>query len=103
MASAFSTYTAGNVVQLYYELYGLVSGGSYRTMLSLRRSGNTKVASTVSFTDRAVTSTLASSRALTLNDVKPGQYELIITVEEVATGRRVARQRAISVDAGPRP
>jgi len=99
MASAFSTFTVGDAVLLYYELYGLESGGTYRTTLSLRRTGNTKVASTLSFTDRAANSTMASSRTLTLNDVKPGQYELIVTVDEVATGRRVVRQRAISVGA----
>ena len=99
MASAFSTYTVGDAVQLYYELYGLESGGTYRTTLSLRRTGNIKFASTVTFTDRAVGPTLASNRSLALNDAKPGQYELVITVEEVATGRKVVRQRAISVGA----
>jgi hypothetical protein len=99
MASAFSTYTVGDAVQLYYELYGLVTGGEYRTKLSLRRTGDTKFASTLTFTDRAAGPTLASNRSLALNDAKPGQYELVITVDEVATGRRVVRQRAISVGA----
>ena len=99
MASAFSTFTVGDAVQLYYELYGLTSGRSYRTMLSLRRTGNTKVASTLSFTDHPAGSTMASHRSLTLTNMKPGPYELIVTVEEVATGRRVVRQRAITVGA----
>jgi hypothetical protein len=98
MASAFSTYTVGDAVQLYYELYGLKTGGEYRTKLSLRRTGDTKFASTLTFTDRAAGPTLASNRSLALNDAKPGQYELVITVEEVATKRRVVRQRAISVE-----
>jgi len=99
MASAFSTYTVGDAVQLYYELYGLVTGGEYRTKLALRRTGDTKFASTLTFTDRAAGPTLASNRSLALNDAKPGQYELVITVEEVATGHKVVRQRAISVGA----
>lgn len=103
MASAFSTFRVGDAVQLYYELYGLVPGGEYRTKLALRRTGATKFSSTLTFTDRADGPTLASNRSLALNDAKPGQYELVITVDEVATGRRVVRQRAISVDAGPRP
>ncbi len=97
--SPFSAYVAGESVPIYYELYGLSSGGEYRTTLSLRRSGNTKVASSLSFTDKASTATLTSNRALTLNEVKPGLYDMILTVEEVATGRRVVRQRVISVDA----
>lgn len=97
--SPFSTYRAGESVPIYYELYGLTSGGEYRTMLSLRRAGDSKMASTVTSTDRAAASTLASTRALTLNEVKPGRYNLILTIEEVATGRRVMRQRAITVAA----
>jgi hypothetical protein len=42
---------------------------------------------------------LASNRSLALNDPRPGQYELVITVDEVATGRRVVRRRTISVGA----
>lgn len=96
--SPFSTYQVGESVPIYYELYGLTDGGEYRTMLSLRRAGDAKLASTLTSTDRATASTLASTRVLTLSDVKPGRYDLILGIEEVATGRRVVRQRAVRVD-----
>lgn len=95
--TGFSTYHAGDVVPLYQELYGLAPGGEYRTMVSLRRAGDTKVASSVTFRDRAATSTMTSSRAITLTDMKPGVYDLAVTVEEVASGRRVVRQRSITI------
>ncbi len=98
MASAFSLYTVGQAVQLYYELYGLTTGGSYRTKVSLRRAGDTRFASSLSFTDHASGSTMASSRSLTLNNVKPGEYDLIVAVDEVSTRRQVVRQRTITVE-----
>jgi len=101
--SPFTAYAVGESVPIYYELYALSSGGDYRTTLSLRRAGDTKLASSLSFADKASAPSMTSNRALTLNDVKPGAYDLILTVEDVATGRRVVRQRAISVNAAPRP
>ena len=96
--SPFSFYRTGENVPIYYELYGLTSGGAYRTTVSLRRAGDSKLASSLTSTDVATTATVASTRTLTLNKVKPGRYDLILSIEEVTTGRRVARQRAISVD-----
>ena len=103
MASAFSTFRAGDAVRMYYELYGLKTGGEYRTQLALRRAGSTKFASTLTFTDHADGPMMASNRSLALNDAKPGQYELVIAVEELATRRRVVRQRAITVEKAPAP
>lgn len=96
--TAFSTFSVGETVPLYYEAYGLTSGSEYRTSLTLHRTGDAKEASTVSSTVRATSSTLSSTKALVLSGLKPGQYELILTVEELATGRKVTRQRAIAVD-----
>jgi GWxTD domain-containing protein len=97
--SPFSTYAPGEAVPIYYELYGLASGVDYRTMLSLRRAGDRKLTSTLTFSDVASAPTLSANRALTLDNVKPGQYDLILTVEERSTGRRVTRQRPIVVAA----
>ena len=98
--SPFSFYRVGDAVPIYYELYGLTAGAEYRTRLSLRRAGDSKMASTLSSTDRVTASTLAATRTLTLNEVKPGGYDLILIIEDVATGARLVRQRAITVD-GP--
>ena len=95
--SPFSTYVPGESVPIYYELYGLTSGKDYRTMLSLRRAGDGKPASTLTSTDVASATTLSANRLLTLHDVKPGQYDLILTVEERSTGRQIVRQRPIVV------
>ncbi len=78
--SPFSFYTVGESVPLYYELYGLTSGAEYRTVLSLRKEGDRKVASSVSFRDVPTGTQLDANRTLTLTDIKPGQYKLIVTV-----------------------
>ncbi len=96
--SPFSFYTVGESVPLYYELYGLTGGAEYRTVLSLRKEGDRKVASSVSFRDTPTGTQLDANRTLTLTDIKPGQYKLIVTVREVSTGREVVRQRTITVE-----
>ena len=96
--SPFSFYTVGESVPLYYELYGLTSGAEYRTVLSLRKEGDRKAASSVSFRDTPTGTQLDANRTLTLTDIKPGQYKLSVTVREVSTGREVVRQRTITVE-----
>ena len=68
--SAFSTYQAGDELPLYYELYGLTVGSEYRTRVSLQRLNDSRVVSTVTFTDRATAPTMGLSRSLRLNDLK---------------------------------
>lgn len=97
--TSFSSYRIGDDLPLYYELYGLKPGAEYRTMLSLQRTKDSKVVSTVSFTDRATAPTVGLSRSLRLNELKPGYYDLIVSIEDIATGERVVRQRSVSVDA----
>ena len=95
--SPFSAYQVGDELPLYYEVYGLTVGSEYRTMISLQRARGSKVVSTVTFTDRATASTLGLARSLRLNDLKPGDYDLILTVEDLATGQKTVRQRAVPV------
>jgi hypothetical protein len=66
-------------------------------MISLQRARGSKVVSTVTFTDRATASTLGLARSLRLNELKPGDYDLILTVEDLATGQKTVRQRAVPV------
>ncbi len=95
----FSTYATGGAVLIYQEVYGLKAGTKYRTMISLRKAGDAKARSAVSFEDAASGSTMASSRRLTLDQVKPGTYDLVVEVQEQSTGRRVHRERTITVQA----
>jgi GWxTD domain-containing protein len=98
--SPFSFYTVGDSLPLYYELYGLTSGTEYRTVLSLRKEGDKKAVSSVSFRDTPTGTQLDANRTLTLTDVKPGQHRLTVTVREMSTGREIERQRTITVE-GP--
>lgn len=95
----FSLFGVGEVLPLYYEVYGLTPGAEYKTTISLKRVKDAKVASTITFTDRATAPTLALARSLRLNELKRGSYDLVVTIEDVATGARAVRQRAVSVQA----
>ena len=95
--SPFDVYQVGDELPIYYEVYGLTVGSEYRTMISLQRARDSKVVSTVSFTDRATAPTLGLSRSLRLNELKAGDYDLILTVEDLATGQKTVRQRAVPV------
>jgi hypothetical protein len=96
----FSTYAAGGAVLIYQELYGLTRGTKYRTTISLRKAGDPKAKSAISFQDAASGPTMASSRRLTLDQVKPGTYDLVVEVQEQTTGRSVRRARSITVGPG---
>lgn len=96
--SPFGFYTVGESLPLYYELYGLTSGAEYRTELTLRSERDRKNVSSVSFRDNPTGTQLDVNRVLTLTDIKPGQYRLSLTVVEASTGRRIQRERTITVD-----
>lgn len=96
--SPFSFYTAGESVPVYYELYGLTSGTEYRTSLSLWKVGDKKATSSLSFKDTPTGPQFDANRTLTLTGIKPGQYKLTLTVQEVSTGKEIERQRTITVE-----
>ncbi len=101
----YNAYRTDDALSMYQELYGLTPGMTYRTMVSLREVKKGKKAKgmkvALNFEETAATPTLATSRELALDNVKPGLYDLLIDVEEVSTGRTVHRERSIAVYAKP--
>ena len=97
----FSRYVTGGAVLIYQEVYGLAPGKKYRTTISLRKARDPKAASSVKFEDAAAGSMVAWSRRLTLDQVKPGTYDLVVEVQDQSTGRTVRRERSITVYATP--
>ena len=92
--SPSGVFTSKSTLVLYYELYGTVAGQSYRSRLSLRRTDNPKAgaAASVEFTDQASADRLQLERKLTLPDIKKGDYQLELTVQD-PTGRTVVTRR----------
>ena len=101
----YNAYRTDEALSIYQELYGLTPGMAYRTMVSLqevkkgRKAKGIKVA--LNFEETAAAPTLATSRELALDNVKPGLYDLLIDVQEVSTGRIVHRERSLAVYAKP--
>jgi hypothetical protein len=93
------TYSRASAMELYYDLTGLVPGKSYRTTIEL---ANTLAISRgdavrVSFDDKATAPAQHVRRSLDLKTLKGGQYRLVLTVEDVATGTKVSRERTVNV------
>ena len=93
------TYSQSGAMELYYDLTGLVPGRAYRTTIEL---GNTMAITSgdavrVSFEDKATAPVQHVRRSLELRTLKGGQYRLVLTVEDVAGGTKVSRERTVNV------
>ncbi len=93
----FGAMSAGEAVELYYELHGLAVGQEYRTGLTLTRSDEDRPGASLSFTDQAVAGRQGFTRRLTLAELVPGDYTLSIAVSQQAGGPEVRRERTIRV------
>lgn len=92
-------YPRRGTMELYYDLTGLVPGRSYRTTIEL---GNTMAITSgdmvrVSFEDKPSTPAQHVRRSLELRTLKGGQYRLVLTVEDLAGGTKVSRERTVNV------
>ncbi|HEX5818184.1 MAG TPA: hypothetical protein VFY20_04860 [Gemmatimonadales bacterium] len=92
--SPSGVFSPKSTLALYYELYGTVPGQKYKSKLALRRTDNPKAgaAASVEFTDEAGADKLQLERRLTLPDIKKGDYQLELTVQD-PTGRTVVTRR----------
>jgi hypothetical protein len=97
--SPSGVFGAKSTIALYYELYGTVSGQTYKSRLSLRRTDNPKAgaAASVEFTDQGAGERLPLERRLTLPDIGKGDYQLELTVQDPGGRTVVTRRQAIYV------
>ena len=90
------TFPQGSTMELYYEIYGLSVGTTYRTQLSVRKQGRGRAEITLSFTDPAASDVTRSRRTLDLSRLGRGDY-LIDVVVTAADGRKTRQSREFSV------
>jgi len=99
--NALDAYAAGGAAPLYYEMHGLVPGRTYRTTVSLTRSGQRPDRGTrLLFSETAEARSMRVRRTMGLDDLRRGQYRLVVTVEEEGTGATVSRERMVNVVSG---
>ncbi len=97
VVSPSDTYREGAGLDLFYEVFGLEPGQTYRTELSLTQVTQAKASATLSFSDKATASEMGFSRRLVLQDLKPATYQVKIVIVEEGSGRRTERTRSIVV------
>ncbi len=91
-------YGTGGAAPLHYEMHGLVPGRTYRTTISLSRAGQRPDRGVrLLFTETADASSMPIRRTMGLEDLRRGQYRLVVTVEESGTGASATRERVVSV------
>ncbi|MGE5091310.1 MAG: hypothetical protein ACM3OH_03990 [Bacillota bacterium] len=92
-------YSPSSTMELYYDVSGMVPGRRYRTSIALSNPFGLAAGDQVqvSFEDRASAATQRVRRSLDLRTLKGGQYRLVLTVEDVESGRKVSRERTVNV------
>lgn len=97
--NALNRYPRKGAIELYYDLAGLVPGRRYRTSIDLsRRRGAARDSTRVTFEDRPAATAEPVQRSLDLRSLSGGRYRLVVTVEDVASGAKVSRERDVNVE-----
>lgn len=91
-------YPVGSNVPLYYEASGLIREDEYRTTIVVTPSGRSAGQSTrLAFVERAGAREQHYRRSIGLGKLTPGQHQLIVTIEHLASGTTVHAARTINL------
>jgi hypothetical protein len=84
---------------LTYAIDGLTPGHEYRTRIELwDAAGQPRTPRNVtSFTEQATAISQTLQRSLSLRELGPGNYRLVVHVKDVSTGTEVSRERRLAV------
>lgn len=95
-----NAYPKGADAELFYEVGGLKSGGSYQVSTAVRKADadpRDKPAVQASFAITATGSYQQVTRGIGLANLKPGAYLLEVTVKEAGSSREVTRRRSLNI------
>jgi hypothetical protein len=96
--NVLGAYHPGATAPIYYELFGLVPGRSYRTTIALRRYGHGKAAGpALVFRETADSASIRVRRSVDLARLERGQYALSVTVRDDMTHREARREQLLNV------
>jgi hypothetical protein len=96
--NGLGAYYRGATAPIYYELFGLVPGRSYRTTIALRRYGHGKAAGpALVFRETADRASIRVRRSVDLARLGRGQYALSVTVRDETTHREAKREQLLNV------
>lgn len=95
-----NAYPKGADADLFYEVGGLHNGTAYQVTTAVRKADadpTDKPAVQSSFTLTATGAYQQVTRGLGLTNLKPGAYNLEVTVKETGSDREVTRRRALNI------
>lgn len=90
------TWPEGGNLEIYYEIYGLPPGTTYRTELTIRKAGERRAEISLGFNDPSGRDVTRSRRTVDLSRLRRGRYELEVEVTDEG-GRTVRRGRGFEV------
>ena len=105
--SPFRGYFNDTELELYYEVYGLPAGSSYRTEIAVTRQGGGGLfhgaprATRLLSEDRVYDRIVRGRRTIQLRSLDPGDYWLDVTITDAA-GRQTHRRTEFAVERRPR-
>ena len=93
-----NAYPPGGTIALYYQMSGLTAGAEYRTRVALAPADDEKgrAVVTLGFSDRASASYEEVRRSIDLAHVKPGHYQMTVTVRG-PDGAEASRRGMVNV------
>jgi len=97
LLNPLDTFLPGTTVEVFYVQGGLLPGESYRTTVTLSRSGTDKELLSISFEELAGRRVESKRRGISLSDLEEGAYRLTLTIREVGSSRTVERHRTLNV------
>ncbi|MGE0352479.1 MAG: hypothetical protein AB7I33_08115 [Gemmatimonadales bacterium] len=83
------------MLEVYYELGGLVPGQVYRTAIEFWQGSRRRLA--LNFDERATARRQTVRHSVNLGGLRPGDYRLVISVRNARTDEKVARDQKVHV------
>ena len=89
-------FRSGEAMQVYFEVLGIPAGGSYRYDLAVFKDGDRRPQQRLGFSATAIASPDPVHREIDIGRLKPGSYQLQVTVS-TAAGAQVVRRGEFTV------
>lgn len=89
-------FNSGEPMQLYFEVAGIAAGARYQAALTIYRAGEQRPQLRLAFSATAAAKPDAVQRQVDIGRLKPGSYQLQVTVSTVS-GQQATRRREFTV------
>lgn len=95
-----NAYPAGSSMEVYYQVGGMKAGHTYETRIEVRTRGGKGDRVTANFREEGRAAKAVQFRTMVLGKLSPGEYLLILTLQDVDGSVSVSRQQSLNVTKG---